>query len=159
LLHDLIARTGVLPAQLHLEITERGLTEADGARRLIDRLRGAGLCISVDDFGTGYSSLSELVRLNLDTIKIDKAFVDTLDGAAVTSQVAAHIVEMAHSLSLGMIAEGVEREAQARILESWRVPFGQGFLFARPMSSEAFLEGLARQDGTGRSDESPAQAT
>ncbi len=149
----LIARTGVRPTQLHLEITERGLADTDGARTLIDRLRVAGVCISVDDFGTGYSSLSELVRLNLDTIKIDKAFIDTLDGAAVTSQVAAHIVEMAHSLSLGMIAEGIEREAQAQILESWRVQFGQGFLFARPMSSEAFLDGLARQSGTGRPDE------
>ena len=158
LLLGLIARTGVLPTQVHLEITERGLTHAEDARKLIDRLRGAGLCISVDDFGTGYSSLSELVRLNLDTIKIDKAFIDTLDGTAVTSQVAAHIVEMAHSLSLGMIAEGIEREAQARILEGWRVQFGQGFLFARPMSSEDFLEGLARQGSAGRPDE-PAVGT
>jgi sensor c-di-GMP phosphodiesterase-like protein len=102
--------------------------------------------VAVDDFGTGYSSLAELLRLNLDTIKIDKAFVDTIDSTAVTNRVAAHIVEMAHSLSLDMIAEGIERDVQAEILEGWRVQFGQGFLFARPMSSEAFLDGLARQD-------------
>jgi sensor c-di-GMP phosphodiesterase-like protein len=63
---------------------------------------------------------------------------------------------MAHALSLGMIAEGIEREAQAQILESWRVQFGQGYLFARPMSRLAFLEGLARQDRTGRPGEDPA---
>jgi sensor c-di-GMP phosphodiesterase-like protein len=156
MLHDLIARSGARPAQLHLEITERGLTDTDDARLLIDRVRAQGLCVAVDDFGTGYSSLSELGRLNLDTIKIDKAFVDTIDGATVTSQVASHIVEMAHALSLGMIAEGIEREAQAQILESWRVQFGQGYLFARPMSRLAFLEGLARQDRTGRPGEDPA---
>ncbi len=156
MLHDLIARSGARPAQLHLEITERGLTDTDDARLLIDRVRAQGLCVAVDDFGTGYSSLSELGRLNLDTIKIDKAFVDTIDGATVTSQVASHIVEMAHALSLGMIAEGIEREAQAQILESWRVQFGQGYLFARPMSRHAFLEGLARQDRTGRPGEDPA---
>jgi sensor c-di-GMP phosphodiesterase-like protein len=156
MLHDLIARSGARPAQLHLEITERGLADTDDARLLIDRVRAQGLCVAVDDFGTGYSSLSELGRLNLDTIKIDKAFVDTIDGATVTSQVASHIVEMAHALSLGMIAEGIEREAQAQILESWRVQFGQGYLFARPMSRLAFLEGLARQDRTGRPGEDPA---
>jgi len=58
-----------------------------------------------------------------------------------------------------MIAEGIEREAQAEILESWRVPFGQGFLFARPMSSKAFLDGLARQGDTGRPDEPAVGAT
>jgi sensor c-di-GMP phosphodiesterase-like protein len=146
LLHALVARTGIRPEQLHLEITERGLSDIEHARSVIDRLRATGLCVAVDDFGTGYSSLSELVQLNLDTIKIDKAFVDTIDGAAVTSQVAAHIVEMAHALSLGMIAEGIERESQVEILRRWRVPFGQGYLFARAMSSQAFLEGLARQD-------------
>ena len=153
LLRDLVARTGIRPAQLHLEITERGLADTEEARRRIDRLRASGLCISVDDFGTGYSSLSELVRLNLDTIKIDKAFIDTIDGEAVTSRVAGHIVEIAHSLSLGMIAEGIERETQARILQDWRVEYGQGFLFARPMGSEEFLAGLARQDRTGSPDQ------
>ena len=153
LILGLIARSGARPSQLHLEITERGLAETDDARILIDRLRAAGLCVSVDDFGTGYSSLSELVGLNLDTIKIDKAFVDTIDGDTATSQVAAHIVEMAHALSLGMVAEGIERDAQAQILESWRVQYGQGFLFARPMASEAFLEGLPRQDRTSSPDD------
>lgn len=150
LLHDLLLRSGARPSQLHLEITERGLADTDDARSVIDRLRAKGLRVAVDDFGTGYSSLAELLRLNLDTIKIDKAFVDTIDSTAVTHRVAAHIVDMAHSLSLDMIAEGIERDAQAKILEGWRVQFGQGFLFARPMSSAAFLEGLARQDRTGR---------
>lgn len=159
LLHGLIARSGARASQLHLEITERGLTDMDDARLLIDRVRAEGLCVAVDDFGTGYSSLSELGRLNLDMIKIDKAFVDTIDGATVTSQVAAHIVEMAHALSLGMIAEGIERDAQAQILESWHVLYGQGYLFAKPMSSRAFLEGLVRQDRTGRPGEAPEPPT
>jgi sensor c-di-GMP phosphodiesterase-like protein len=155
LLHELIARSGARASQLHLEITERGLTDMEDARLMIDRVRAEGLCVAVDDFGTGYSSLSELGRLNLDMIKIDKSFIDTIDGATVTSQVAAHIVEMAHALSLGMIAEGIERDAQAQILESWHVLYGQGYLFAKPMSSRAFLEGLVRQDRTGRPGEAP----
>jgi sensor c-di-GMP phosphodiesterase-like protein len=153
LLHDLLVRSGARPSQMHLEITERGLADTDENRSVIDRLRAKGLRVAVDDFGTGYSSLAELLRLNLDTIKIDKAFVDTIDSTAVTNRVAAHIVEMAHSLSLDMIAEGIERDVQAEILEGWRVQFGQGFLFARPMSSEAFLDGLARQDRAGHPSE------
>ena len=153
LLHGLMVRSGARPSQLHMEITERGLADTAHARPVIDRLRAKGVCVSVDDFGTGYSSLSHLVGLNLDTIKIDKAFVDTIDSEAVTSRVAAHIVDMAHSLSLGMIAEGIEREAQAKILEGWGVQFGQGYLFARPMPGAAFLDGLARQDRTRRPDE------
>jgi len=153
LLDAMLARNGALPSQLHLEITERGLAEVHGTRAMIDRLRAKGMRVSVDDFGTGYSSLSELVRFNLDTLKIDKTFVDTIDNETVTSQVAAHIVELAHDLSLGMIAEGVERESQAEILKHWGVQHGQGYLFAKPMDSESFLSGLARQDA-GRHSES-----
>ncbi|QSX78677.1 EAL domain-containing protein [Agrilutibacter solisilvae] len=138
-LHTLLARSGASASQVVLEITERGFADIGHARVVVNRLRGQGFRVSIDDFGTGYSSLSDLVRLDVDTIKIDKAFVDSIDAVAATNHIAAHIVEMAHGMSLGMVAEGIERGSQVQVLRSWGVEYGQGYFFAQPMSGDDFL--------------------
>jgi diguanylate cyclase (GGDEF)-like protein len=135
---DVLAETGLPPAQLTLEVTESVLVQ--DVDRVVDRLRTLrtlGVRIAIDDFGTGYSSLSYLRRLPADTIKIDRSFVTDLaqDGASRT--LVSSIIELARSLQLDVVAEGVEDTAQRSVLQSLQCSHAQGFLFARPQPAEA----------------------
>jgi len=137
-LSALMALHGVAPNQIWLEMTERGFMNAERARATLGDLRTRAHQILIDDFGTGYSSLSYLQTLPLDGLKIDKSFVDRIDPGTGSSCVIDHIIEMARSLGLMLIAEGVETAQQARYLRERQVDFAQGWLFAKAMPAEQF---------------------
>jgi len=134
-----VEESGLEPRQIVLEVTERSLMNAEMASGVIGRLRAAGYAISIDDFGTGYSSLSYLQRFDLDNLKIDRLFVEAIGADAATSGVVPHIIDMARTLKLTMIAEGVETEEQTRFLRDSGVPYAQGWHFAHPLPPAQFL--------------------
>lgn len=140
-----LAAQGVEQRTITFELTERALIGADAARDTIDRFRARGHRVAVDDFGTGYSSLSYLSDFSLDAIKIDKAFVHSIGTGAATQDVVTHVIEMARTLGLRIVAEGVETEAQRNWLRTAGVEYGQGWLFSAPMTAVAFAE-LVRRD-------------
>ncbi|WP_127169478.1 EAL domain-containing protein [Xanthomonas sp. BRIP62415] len=131
--------TNVDSGQLWVEATERSLMDIEAARTTITHLRGAGHTVSIDDFGTGYSSLQYLQGLPLDALKIDKSFVDTIGTHSATSAVTSHIIDMAKTLQLRTIAEGVERQEQLDYLRAHGVDLAQGWLFSRALPATGFI--------------------
>jgi len=132
-LSEILLDTGVSPGLIELEITESVLMEQlDRALILLNRLKGMGLGIAIDDFGTGYSSLAQLKELPVDTLKIDRSFVVGMMEDSRGQQIVEAIVAMAHTLGLSVIAEGIEEEAQQRILHDYGCDLGQGYLYSKP---------------------------
>ena len=129
-----VTATGVTPDLLTLELTE-GVVVSDPALAAVrmGELRALGVKLSVDDFGTGYSSLTYLKGLPVDEVKIDKGFVDGLSTDPADRAVVRAVVDIAHTLGLRVVAEGVEQEEQQGILRALGVDEVQGYLHARPM--------------------------
>ena len=122
-----------------LEITESELIgNLSASAEKLHRLREAGICIAIDDFGTGYSSLSYLKNLPVDYLKIDSGLTGDIDGSAKDQVVVRSIIDMAHSLHLSVIAEGVETEAQLQTLAEQGCEYFQGFLRSGPLSPDEF---------------------
>jgi diguanylate cyclase (GGDEF)-like protein/PAS domain S-box-containing protein len=149
---DTFRAHGVSPTSLELEITETTLMEdPERTIRILDALYGMGLHLAIDDFGTGYSSLSALQQFPISTLKIDQSFVRDVaidrDDAAIVDA----IIQMAHSLRLEVVAEGVESEAQLEFLRKHGCDYAQGHLFGDPVPADQFCEMLvAESTGTGK---------
>jgi diguanylate cyclase (GGDEF)-like protein/PAS domain S-box-containing protein len=133
-----LGETGLEGSRLTLDVTETVYVKVlAGNTAILDRLRALGVRFSIDDFGTGYSSLSYLRRLPADAIKIDQSFVKGLGENVENTAVVRMIIELAHTLSLEVIAEGVETEEQATLLKEMGCDFAQGYHFSMPLPPEA----------------------
>lgn len=135
LLSQLLNKWQIHPRQIALELTERGFADPKISAPAIAALRRSGHPVYIDDFGTGYSSLSYLQDLDVDTLKIDKSFVDALEYKNVTP----HIIEIAKSLKLAMVAEGVETAGQLAWLHRHGVQYGQGWFYSKALPKTEFI--------------------
>jgi EAL domain-containing protein (putative c-di-GMP-specific phosphodiesterase class I) len=134
----LLLRYGISSLQLGLEMTESSLIPNMGtALEVLGNLRRLGVSLQMDDFGTGYSSLSYLHVFPLDALKIDCSFVSRMTEGDQPLQIVRTIIELARVLGLDVVAEGIETPEQYRLLREMGCRFGQGYLFARPMTAEA----------------------
>jgi EAL domain-containing protein (putative c-di-GMP-specific phosphodiesterase class I) len=132
----LVRNAGVPPQLIELEITESQLMQdPDHAIRVMQALREVGIRIAIDDFGTGYSSLAYLTRFPVAALKIDRSFVADALSDAADAAIVRMIIEMAHTLELTVIAEGVETEAQMAFLRQFGCDQGQGLLLSPPVTA------------------------
>ena len=136
--------SGADPCSLQIEITEHSMVEdlASNVAQL-EAVRALGIQVAVDDFGTGLSSLAYLKRLPIGKLKIDRAFVKDLPDSSDDAAIASAIISMAHSLSLTVVAEGIETAAQRDFLATQRCDFAQGYLYSKPVSVQAIDAMLA----------------
>ncbi|MGC4060439.1 MAG: EAL domain-containing protein [Aquabacterium sp.] len=146
---DVLKRHRVPARMLILEITESAtMDDIEASLRVFDMLADIGVQLSIDDFGTGYSSLSYLRRLPARQLKIDRSFVRDLAASFDAQAIIEAVVRLSHALGLKVVAEGVETEAQARILARLQCDELQGFLFAKPMPEGALLAWLVQRGTT-----------
>jgi EAL domain-containing protein (putative c-di-GMP-specific phosphodiesterase class I)/FixJ family two-component response regulator len=133
-----LRETGMAPQQLTLEITESALMENMQAHVAeLQGLRADGVGVEMDDFGTGYSSLSYLKQLPIDTVKIDRSFINNIDSNPVDAAIVSAVFAMAQSMGLRVVAEGVETPAQLQVLAGYGCAYAQGYYFSKPMPAEA----------------------
>jgi len=151
---EILRRTGVPPACLHLEITESAVMEdiASGTR-MLHAIGALGVRQSLDDFGTGHSSLAALHDFPVQVLKIDRAFIANIDRGRRFVALVHAAADLASNLGMQVVAEGVETPGQVAVLQSLGCEFGQGYLFARPLpvgEVVAFLRSWAGGTGLAR---------
>ena len=147
-----LIRGGLDPRLLELEITESvAMSDIDLTIATLRNLRSLGAAVVLDDFGMGHSSLAYLRRFPLDALKIDRSFIRDIPGSPADAALVKTIVRMARSLSLRVIAEGVEREEQAAFLAAHGCPVAQGFLFHSPLPPQETEAVVLRSGPTGNS--------
>jgi len=138
-----LADAGLPPSQLLLEITESVLMrDSVDVERVLHGLRALGVTLALDDFGTGYSSLSYLQRFPIDVLKIDKSFVAPMAARTFDPRLVRAIIALGESLGMRIVAEGVETDGQLEALRALGCEMGQGYLFARPLSSKQLVAHL-----------------
>jgi diguanylate cyclase (GGDEF)-like protein/PAS domain S-box-containing protein len=136
---NILKKAGLSALHLECEITEGTLMQnPENALRMMQRLRERGIHLALDDFGTGYSSLAYLKRFPINTLKIDKAFIDDIATSAEDRHMAQAIITIAHNLGLKVVAEGVEHENQLSILRRYKCEMLQGYLYSKPLNAVRF---------------------
>ncbi|MBP2639358.1 MAG: diguanylate cyclase/phosphodiesterase [Firmicutes bacterium] len=147
IVRTILADVDIKPCQLELEITESVLlVSIDDTIQKLNELQSMGLRLSLDDFGTGYSSLTYLQRLPVNTMKIDKTFIDMIMADEVQPAIIASIIDMAHVLKMSVVAEGVEKERQYNYLVQNQCDVIQGYFIGRPVSGEEAIQFLINMD-------------
>ncbi|WP_085809754.1 bifunctional diguanylate cyclase/phosphodiesterase [Sphingomonas sp. TZW2008] len=132
-----VQRAGVEPHRLQIEITETAIfDDAERAAETLYKLRQMGFRIALDDFGTGYSSLYNIRKFALDSLKIDRSFIDGMGRERESAAIVHSIIHLGRALGLGVIAEGVETEMQVALLRAAGASHLQGYLFSRPVAAE-----------------------
>ena len=134
----IIDETEINPELLELEITESMSMDIERSLEVLLDLKSLGVRISVDDFGTGYSSLNYLRQLPVDTVKIDKSFINDMTSDANDEAIVATIINMGHNLNLTVIAEGVETEEQLKYLQKLECDEIQGYFYSKPIPPSEF---------------------
>ena len=142
---EVIARCGLVPGELRLELTETSvITNIDAANNLLPALRARQIPLYMDDFGTGYSSLSYLNELHFDVLKIDRSFITGLETRQQSQVLVRTVLALAQAMGLQVIAEGIETEDQAALLHAMGCLYGQGFFFSPPIPSDQARDWLGR---------------
>jgi diguanylate cyclase (GGDEF)-like protein len=139
---EVLQQNGMHPSQLQLEVTESLAAQDQQVQQRLHELKAIGITLALDDFGTGYSSLSSLHQLPVDTVKIDRSFVSQADTSHHHRVLIEATVKVAQSLGMSTVAEGIETEAQAAAVRAQQCAKGQGYLFSRPLTSNALMEWL-----------------
>jgi EAL domain-containing protein (putative c-di-GMP-specific phosphodiesterase class I) len=140
---EVLLETGLDPRYLEIELTESALMpHIGGANSVLTGLKDLGVQLAIDDFGTGWSSLSYLRRFPVDSLKIDRSFVEEIAAGAADVPIVRAIISMGRNLRLRVVAEGVETAAQLAFLRAEHCNEGQGFYFSRPMTADEFAKRL-----------------
>jgi diguanylate cyclase (GGDEF)-like protein/PAS domain S-box-containing protein len=137
---QIIENHGIQPSSFEVEITESALMNMKDTIATLQKLKKIGVTISVDDFGTGYSSLSYLKQYPIDIIKIDRSFIKDIELDEKNEAIAKTIINLAHNLGMQVIAEGVEKDLQAKILKEADCHKAQGFLFSKAIPASEIVE-------------------
>lgn len=146
-IQSILSETGVSARHLKLEITETMIMENEVmVAELISQLRALGLQLQIDDFGTGYSSLSFLHNFPLDTLKIDRSFIEGLVTDTEKSEIVRTMITLAHNLGMTAIAEGVETQSQLQWLQQHHCDCVQGYLLSKPLSADQMQRALTQSD-------------
>ncbi len=145
-IEKIISQSGADPSHIKLEMTETLLVEdPDYAAEALKHIKELGVSIAIDDFGTGYSSLSYLHQFPLDTLKIDRAFVINMETSENSSRIVHSIANLAQSLEMDIVAEGIEEKAQMDELRALGCHYGQGYYMAKPSEADVILDLIDRK--------------
>jgi diguanylate cyclase (GGDEF)-like protein/PAS domain S-box-containing protein len=142
-----LEHNGLRPQQLQLEVTESLAAQDDRVQATLRELKALGVSLALDDFGTGYSSLACLHQLPVDRVKIDRSFVQHAETVEYHRVLIEATIRVSRTLGMRTVAEGIETEGQARLMQQLACDYGQGYLFARPLEVGALAEWAQRQAG------------